>query len=230
MLACRFVDRPNEDDLALAERAARGDAAAIAALEAGPFARARAHLEGRRFPAWVIDEAMQQARVALLVADDGPPGIARYAGRGPLAAFVRVVAVRFALKAAPAHDEARVVDQLEGEAATPELASMKATYGPQIRDAVLEAWRALPAHDRFVLSLDLHKRMTVQEIATLYGVHAVSAARKLARSRSALLDSVRERLRTRLGASADTVDSVLRLVTFPVAPSDLAAGDTGQPV
>lgn len=218
------MDRPNEDDLALARRAAHGDQAAIAALETGPFAQARAHLAARRFPAWVADEAMQQTRIALLVADEGPPGIARYAGRGPLAAFVRVVAVRFALKAAPAHDEAAVVDQLQGDAVTPELASMKTTYGPQVREAVLDAWRALAPHDRFVLSLDLHKRMTVQEIATLYGVHAVSAARKLARSRSALLDGVREMLRARLGASADTVDSVLRLVTFPIAPSDLAAG------
>ena len=86
---------------------------------------------------------------------------------------------------------------------------------------MLAAWRALPRHDRFVLSLELHGRMSIDSIATLYGIHKVSAARKLARSRAALLSEVRERLRDRLGASPDTVDSVLRLVTFPVSPGDL---------
>ena len=50
----------------------------------------------------------------------------------------------------------------------------------------------------------------------------VRAARKLAKSRGVLLDEVRAQLRTRLGASPETVDSVLRLVSFPVSPSDLA--------
>lgn len=221
MLACALV-RSYDEDLALARAAATGDATAITALESGAFDSARRHLQARGFASWIVDEAMQQTRIALLVAEDGEAGIARYAGRGPLAAFVRVVAVRFALKVTPANDDVRVADQLEGSAATPELASLKSTYGSLVRDAVLEAWRALPAHDRFVLSLELHGRMSIQGIAELYGVHKVSAARKLARSRGVLLAEVRERLRTRMGSSAETVDSVLRLVTFPISPSELA--------
>ena len=213
---------PHQDDLALARAAAAGDAAAIAAIEAGPLSAARAHLRARGFADWIVDEAMQQVRVALLVRDDGAPGIERYAGTGPLAAFVRVVAVRFALKATPAHADAAIVEQLDGAVPTPELATLKATYGALVRDAVLAAWRALPRHDRFVLSLELHGRMSIQSISALYGIHKVSAARKLARSRAVLLADVRERLRDQLGASPETVDSVLRLITFPVSPGDLA--------
>jgi RNA polymerase sigma-70 factor (ECF subfamily) len=212
----------HDDDLALARAAASGDTTALAAVEAGSFAAARTHLRARKFADWIIDEAMQQTRVALLVHDDGPPGIHRYAGTGPLAAFVRVVAVRFALKVTPSHADEEIVDQLEGAVPTPELATLKATYGALVRDAVLSAWRALPRHDRFVLSLELHGRMSIESIAALYGIHKVSAARKLARSRAVLLADVRERLRAHLGASPETVDSVLRLVTFPVSPGDLA--------
>ena len=217
----------SDDDLALARAAATGDGDALAQLEQGAFAKARAHLQARGFAAWIVDEAMQQARIALLVADDdSPPGITRFTGAGSLAAFVRVVAVRFALKATPAHADAAIVDQLDdyfdGAAPTPELASLKATYGALVRDVVLEAWRALPAHDRFMLSLELHGRMSIQSIAELYAIHKVSAARKLARSRDVLLTEVRARLRDRMGASIETVDSVLRLITFPVSPSDLS--------
>jgi RNA polymerase sigma-70 factor, ECF subfamily len=210
------------EDLALARAVVAGDVTAIAALEVGPFAAARAHLRARKFADWIVDEAMQQTRVALLVVDDGPPGIGRYAGTGSLAAFVRVVAVRFALKATPDHADEAVVDLLDGTVPTPELATLKATYGAVVRDAVLAAWRALPRHDRFVLSLDLHGRMSLESIAALYGIHKVSAARKLARSRDVLLGEVRGRLREHLGGSLDTVDSVLRLITFPISPSDLA--------
>lgn len=212
----------HRDDWALAYAAAAGDAEACAELESGPFERARTHLQARGFAAWIVEEAIQQTRIALLVADDGAPGIRRYAGTGPLAAFVRVVAVRFALKATPAGADEAIVDHLEGSAPAPELAMLKTTYGALVRDVVLVAWRALPAHDRFVLSLELHGRMSIHAIAELYQVHKVSAARKIARSRAVLLGEVRARLRDRLGASAETVDSVLRLITFPVSPSDLA--------
>jgi RNA polymerase sigma-70 factor (ECF subfamily) len=211
-----------DEDRALARAAAAGDAGALATLEAGAFTAARAHLRARGFADWIVDEAMQQTRIALLVSDAGPPGIARYTGTGALAAFIRVVAVRFALKATPAHADEAIVDQLDSSIPTPELATLKATYGSLVRDAVLAAWRALPRHDRFVLSLELHGRMSIESIAALYGVHKVSAARKLARSRAVLLGEVRERLQQQLGASADTVDSVLRLISFPISPADLA--------
>lgn len=216
MLASRALDATL--DLALAKAAVAGDADAIAQLEAGPFARARAHLAARKFAAWIVEEAIQQARIALLV--EG--GLARYTGTGSLAAYVRVIATRFALKATPTRGDDIVADQLDDTAPTPELATLKATYGALVREAVLEAWRSLPAHDRFVLSLELHGRMSIQSIAVLYNIHKVSAARKLSKSRDVLLDAVRSRLRERMGTGLETVDSVLRLVSFPVSPSDLS--------
>ena len=216
MLASRALDAAL--DLALSKAAVAGDADAIAKLEAGPFAQARAHLAARNFAPWIVEEAVQQARIALLV--EG--GLARYTGSGPLAAYIRVVATRFALKATPTRSDDAIADQLDDTAPNPELATLKSTYGALVREAVLEAWRALPAHDRFVLSLELHGRMSIQSIAALYNIHKVSAARKLSKSRDVLLDAVRSRLRDRMGTSLETVDSVLRLVSFPVSPSDLS--------
>ncbi len=195
-----------------------GEAEALAKLEAGPFRQARSHLAARKFASWIVEEAVQQARIALIV--EG--GLARYTGSGSLAAYVRVVAIRFALKATPTRGDDTVADQLDDTAPTPELATLKATYGALVREAVLEAWRSLPSHDRFVLSLELHGRMSIQSIAALYNIHKVSAARKLSKSRDVLLEAVRSRLRDRMGASVETVDSVLRLVSFPVSPSDLS--------
>jgi RNA polymerase sigma-70 factor, ECF subfamily len=205
-------------DVELAKAAVGGDTSALAQLEAGAFAKARSHLAGRKFPAWIVDEALQQTRVALLV----EKGLERFAGTGSLAGFVRVVATRFALKATPSHGDDAIADQLDDGAPTPELATLKATYGVLVREVVLEAWRALPAHDRFVLSLELHGKMSIANIAALYNIHKVSAARKLAKSRAALLDAVRVRLRDRIGASLETVDSVLRLISFPISPSELS--------
>lgn len=205
-------------DLAMARAAVAGDTEAIAKLEAGPFRQARAHLAARKFAAWIVEEAIQQTRIALLV--EG--GLARYTGSGSLAAYVRVVATRLALKATPTRGDDAIADQLDDSAPTPELATLKATYGELVREAVLEAWRSIPAHDRFVLSLELHGRMSIQSIAALYNIHKVSAARKLSKSRDVLLDAVRSRLRDRMGTSLETVDSVLRLVSFPVSPSDLS--------
>ena len=214
MLASRALNA----DLALAHAAVAGDADAIAKLEAGAFKQAHAHLTARKFAGWIVEEAIQQTRIALLVEGD----LARFTGSGPLAAYVRVVATRFALKATPTRSDDAIADQLDDTAPTPELATLKATYGALVREAVLEAWRTLPAHDRFVLSLELHGRMSIQSIAALYNIHKVSAARKLSKSRDVLLDAVRSRLRDRMGTSLETVDSVLRLVSFPVSPSDLS--------
>ena len=205
-------------DLALSKAAVAGDAEAIARLEAGPFTQARSHLAARKFASWIVEEAVQQARIALLV--EG--GLARYTGSGSLSAYVRVVATRFALKATPTRGDDTIADQLDDTAPNPELATLKATYGALVREAVLDAWRALPSHDRFVLSLELHGRMSIQRIAALYNIHKVSAARKLSKSRDVLLDGVRSRLRDRMGTSLETVDSVLRLVSFPVSPSELS--------
>ncbi|MFT3696575.1 MAG: hypothetical protein QM831_25775 [Kofleriaceae bacterium] len=205
----------HDGDLKLAARVVAGEQAALREFEDGALRDARGHLIARGFPAWLADEAIQQVRIALVV--DG--AIARYAGRGTLAAFVRVVAVRFALKIQPRDVE---LEELAADAPTPELVTLKATYGPVVRDAMKTAWRELPAHDRFMLSLELHRKMSIGEIAALYQIHNVSAARKLARSRGVFLDAVRARLATELRGSLDTVDSVLRLISFPASPSDLA--------
>ena len=78
-------------DVELARACARADPAALAAFEQ-VLGAVRPAIASLGASAAEIDEVLQRVRVQLLVGD--PPGIAGYAGRGELRAWVRVIAVR----------------------------------------------------------------------------------------------------------------------------------------
>ncbi len=213
------------DELVMAWATGLGSVRAIRALEP-LFGAAEEHLRGRGHAADVAAEAVQRARVILMIGDRGPPAVFSYAGRGALGAFVRVVCVRQALQQARATKRrAVVVDELrpyDSVGSDPELDLLRSEYRDQVNRAMLDAWTQLSRHDRFVLSLHLHARHSISEIATVYGIHRVNAARKLAAARTALLQATRVLLQGTLGVSPATASSVLRLTPFGLSVSELA--------
>ena len=85
------------DDLDLASACVTGDRDALEKLEVLIERQAEAIARVDRSHDF-IREIQQRVRMRLLVgANDGRPRIVDYAGRGPLAAFVRVAALRLAL-------------------------------------------------------------------------------------------------------------------------------------
>jgi len=216
----------HRDDRLLAWASLAGAPAALAELDARALVPAGVHARARGLPPALVDDALQLARVRLLLGDDGrAPGLRAYRGRGSLTAFVRTVVSRLAIDLVRREREppADHVDAILADAhPDPELELMRAQYADVLREALRGAWRDLQAHDRFVLGLQLHEQLDLDAIARLYQIHRATAARRAATARAALIAATRDRIRAQLAVGSATVDSILRIVTTSVAWSALA--------
>jgi RNA polymerase sigma-70 factor, ECF subfamily len=216
----------HEDDLRLAAACVDGADDALATLDATALAAAAQHARGTGLPAALVDDAVQLARIKLVMPDgDRPAGLRAYRGRGPLAAFVRTVVVRIAidlLRKDRETPDTHLDAMLAGTAPDPELAYMRERYAASLGDALRVAWRGLAAHDRFILGLQLHEKLDLDAIATIYSIHRATAARRAASARAALVALTRDAIRRELAVGDATVDSILRIVTTSVAWRALA--------
>ncbi len=218
------LDGEHRDDVVLAAACVGKVVPAIAELETRAIAPALHDVRTKRLAGDALDDIAQLARLRLLVGP--PPAITGYQGRGSLAAFVRTLVFRIAIDQRRGIREvaddgtAGLIDQLGTD---PELALMRERYAGDLGEALTTAWRALAAHDRFVLGLELQQRLGIDEIARVYAVHRTNATRRLASARAALVAGVRTALREKLGISDSTLDSILRLLTTSTRWSALPA-------
>jgi len=205
---------PHRADLLWAWACLACDRAALAALEAGPIVGAASHLRTMGHAPASIADATQRA-LARLVTDRA--ALASYRGRGPLHNFVRTIVVRYAIEAQRATPRSEELsDRFALPSPDPELEYMRTLYAHQLADAFREAWGRLGAHERFLLALQLHEGMTIDDLARVYSIHRASAARRAAAARSSLLAHIRACLRERLAITDQTLDSILRIVTTSV--------------
>ena len=202
-------------DLFLAYRALGGDGAAIAAI--------RRLLEGLRAPlrrtgagAAMIDELIAELPADLVARrGDLEPRLAGYSGRGPLAGWLRVVAVRAVVDrrrragAAVDHD---MVEELAAPELDPELALLRRRYGADLTAAFAAEIAELDPVDRLLLRQHYLDRLGIDRLAALHGIHRATAARRLAGIRGDLSAAVRRRLLAQLGVADATLDSIIRLV------------------
>ena len=205
---------PHRDDVLWAWACLACDPDALARLESGPLAAARTHLETMRLDPAIIDDAVQRA-LARLVADR--TALASYRGRGPLRAFVRTVVVRYAIAEQRETPRATALtDAFAAPSPDPELEYMRRLYADHLAAAFTTGWSRLGAHERFLLALQLHEGMTIDDLARVYSIHRATAARRAASARSSLLAHIRACLRDRLAVTDETLDSILRIVTTSV--------------
>lgn len=208
-------ERPEE--LALARACAAGDASAIARFEREHFGVIDVVARRGRMDA---DELKQIVRERLFVAPPGEqPRIATYTGTGALAGWVRVVATRAlidAQRAEGARPDQPSGDDALADAATPgidaELTFLKERYREHFRAAFREALGALTARERNLLRHRYLDGVDVAALATIYGLHRVSASRTLTRIRETLLAKVRDGMMARLGVDAGELDSIMGLI------------------
>ena len=209
-------------DLWLACACAGGDPRALELLSrhflsALPPALARID----RDPAFA-DEALQVVREHLLVAKDGAPGrIAEYRGEGPLEGWLRVAAVRAALRLQRQRKPEQLAEAAEAEPAQsaalepalgPELEYIKRRYRPEFEAAFREALAALSGRPRLVLRLHQIEGLSIDKIGAQFGVHRATAARWILAAREELLADTRKRLMERLRLEAGELDSLMRVV------------------
>ena len=198
-------------DVYLAVACAHGDAAAVAHFE-------REHIA--RIPAWlrehersVLDELRQRVRArALASRADAPPRIADFSGRGPLGAWVRVIALRehASMCRAPveaSHDE--LADLARTGEIGPELAYLRSRYLPVVTAAFRAVVAALPARTRTIMRLCYVDGTSLDAIGRLYGVNKSTVSRWLASARAEVLAGARDRVRAELALPAADIDSLL---------------------
>ncbi len=213
------------DELYLTCASARGDARALARVEllcASAIDRAAARLGAAA--AQKKDEIRQRVGERLFVpraVADGPPQpprIADFAGRGPLDAWLQVVAVRAAvdlLQQAQGREqpaESDVIERAIGADAGPELAYLKQLYRGEFKAAFHEALEALSGRERTILRQHALDGLSIDRLAALYRVHRATAARWVEAARRAVLERTREALSRRLRVGPDELDSVMRVV------------------
>ena len=205
------------EELALARACAAGDPGAIATFEREHFGVIDDVARRGRMDA---DELKQVVRERLFVAPPGgAPRVATFAGTGSLAGWVRVLATRAMIDAQ--RSEGARPDQPSGDdalvdAATPgidpELSFLKDRYREHFRAAFRESLTALTPRERNLLRHRYLDGVEVGALATIYGLHRVSASRTLTRIRETLLAHVRAGMMARLGVDAGELDSIMGLI------------------
>lgn len=209
-LAPRLSAGVDAEGLVLAAGCLAGLPAALAVLDREVLPGVRATLL-RRAEAAMVDDVLQQTRLKLLLG--ASPGLAQYAGRGPLQAFVRTVAVRL-LNLEVAARPAGSQEALETLADAAELDGglLRADQQQHFKDAFRVAAAALTPRQRSLLRLNLVDGLSIDEIAPVYGAHRSSAARWLADAKEALAKETRRQLASRLQLEGEALESLLRSV------------------
>jgi RNA polymerase sigma-70 factor (ECF subfamily) len=203
-------------ELFLAFACSRGDARALEALDAHVLSQVGAWLP-RESPS-LVDELRQVLSQRLLVPVDGAaPKLASYSGRGPLAQWVRAVALRLHIdqqRAAPREQSVgdAPAELAERLGADPELAFIRERHQEDFRVAFRAALGRLESRERNLLRLHHVHGLSMDSVGATYQAPRSTVARWIARAREQLLALTREEMTARLGLTSDELDSMLRLV------------------
>jgi len=200
-------------DLYLALACAQGDPRAIEIFDREYLARVPQLLA--RHPARAeADEVRQLVRERLLVGSTTgrAPRIATYAGRGPLAGWVRIATLRVAsnLRRA-AYDHAELPDGLaDAIAEVPELRVLEGAYRSAFRDAFRRGFAALAAEERMILRLHHVDGITVRKLAPILDVSVATAGRRILAAQHRFGQQVITQLSAAVEVPATEIASVVR--------------------
>ncbi len=199
----------NTDDLYLACACARGDAGALATFEARYLATLKTRLRDH-----AADELRQVLRRLLFVAEPGmQPKIADYAGTGALQSWLKVLAVRQAVRLDPPRQLQGEDDKLVNLPAlggNPELRFLKAGSRDAFKIAFHEALASLESRAQNVLRQHYIDGLSIDQLGLLHATHRTSAARWLREAREALMSGTKKALMRRAKLSPEECESVLR--------------------
>jgi RNA polymerase sigma-70 factor (ECF subfamily) len=201
-------------DLYLACACAEGDAHAVVTFDRTFLAPLASIVARASFPDHVGAEVTQTLRERLLVGHEGrPPRITEYGGRAPLAAWLRVAAIREAGKVRRHENvHAALRPDTPRPPPTPEEDAIRARYGKAFEEAFSDAFRALPAEDRLTLRLHFAEGLNLDGLASTFGFSRATAGRRMLQARARLKDETMRLFGERLDASGTEVESVLRVL------------------
>lgn len=208
-----LLDDLKDADLYLAIALTTKDPAAVRAFEDKVVPQIDVALRRLRLAGGTADEVKQALRVELLA--DGK--IADFAGRGELAAWVRVSATRKALKLVRRADREETLDEIlldHWPSSTPDPGGkhIRTTYTAELKRAIREAFTALEVRQRNLLRQHILDELTIDDLARLYRVHRATCARWLADARADLGKLTRKKLLASLKVPSGDLDSLLRFL------------------
>ena len=182
-------------------------------------------------------DVLQSMRRRLLLSEEGRrPKLLEYNASGDLRAWLRVVAVRDALRVrrkagrevrVSDHDDERLFDR-GGIAVEAEAGNLKALHRDLVYNAFKEAVTRLEARDRTLLRLHYLDEVSLDALAALHRVHRATVARWLARARESLLLATRAVLEGQGSVQPDECDSLVRFVMSRFGGSFVKAFDDGH--
>jgi RNA polymerase sigma-70 factor (ECF subfamily) len=163
-----------------------------------------------------VDEVRQEVRDKLFMSGDAaPPRIAEYHGKGALANWVRVVALRVAMNMRRQPWPAAADDDSELDRPAPNNPEMdyeKERYREAFDEVIRGAVAALDGEQRRILRRHFADGLTLDALAVELGVHRATVARRLAAARTALRLEARRRLQIALGVRESELESLARVM------------------
>jgi RNA polymerase sigma-70 factor (ECF subfamily) len=204
-------------DLYLACACSEGEPLALHTFEQHVLQRVPHRLG--QLAASTVDDVLQELRQRLLVGrGDAPPRIADYSGRGPLLAWVRIIAARIVGELANQQERQVLFDEPPEVLARmltsndPERELLREDSRQQLAEALRKALAALTERDRALLRLHHLHGLTMDRLAAMYGESRSGVARRVAQARERLMELTRAELSSRLNLGVTEVDSLLGLV------------------
>jgi RNA polymerase sigma-70 factor (ECF subfamily) len=200
-------------ELYLAFRCLAGDPRASAELEDRYLRDLVELLARQRIDRDVAIETVQQLRIKLLTGER--PVLRAYAGVGSLKGWLRITALREAIRAQRRgrdREDDEISDALADKAGDPSLQYQRRLYQGEFRAAFGQAVAALSVRDRNLLKQSVLYGATVDDLGALYHVHRATAARWIAAAREKLAEETRQRMIEQLKIAPEEYDSILQLI------------------
>ncbi len=163
------------------------------------------------------DEVAAATLSHLLVSEsDRPARILTYSARGPLHAWIHMVAKRNAIqltrKVVRYRSDAEEFLENSPLLADPELDLLKFRYAKKFNEALEQALRELPATEANLLYLTGVKRVSLASAATMQQVSVRTVQRRIIAIREKVFEQTREIARAKLDATEEEMSSLLALV------------------
>jgi RNA polymerase sigma-70 factor (ECF subfamily) len=199
-------------DMYLAFAVLAGDAAATREIEERFSALVRLLVQ-QGFAEDLARDTIQQLRVQMLAGER--PGLRTYCGIGALKAWLRISAMREAIRGqrkVRGHEGDELTDVFADPAGDPALQYQRQLYHTEFRNAFEEAVARLSVRDRNLLRQNVLYGATVDDLGAIYQVHRATAARWIAAARERLVEATRQRMIAILRIQPEDYDSILTLI------------------
>jgi RNA polymerase sigma-70 factor (ECF subfamily) len=204
-------------DLALAFAALSGDPTAVAQVDR-MLTELEEVLRRRRFAPEIVEEVLASVRAKLFLprSDEGAGSLEEYRGSGELRGWLRVVVTRAALRMVRTTQRRRetsddaIAEMLDDRRLEDQF--VKGRYREVFRSAVERAFGQLTARQRAVLRQNVLDGISVEALASLYGVHRVTVSKWLGAARATLAEHVVTELRGQLHAETTEIRQLYAIV------------------